>query len=324
MRTKEEEKAFRKARESFIGASDSGDLLNLPPYGCQRKMAMGKLGYEPDFDLGDKAEIRRGKRLEDIAVMYYMQKTLRTTRLATMVIDKEIPHLAVNMDRIVLDPKRGDKDPGYLEIKVVGRESFFKIKKEGLPEAYITQTQFGLAVAKFNWGSFGIYWPDGDELLYWDFEANKKLGESLREKGDDFFSFHIAGNILPEALPFGSPQCNGCQFAQQCPSGGYVAPAAGKDITPFPALLEVARSFCEFEAYDKEIEGGCEDLRAQIMDAVKSQAGKYDTGEHIIAISHASRSSIDSKRLAEEKPEIFKEYQTKSTFPRVAVKRKEQ
>lgn len=205
---------FLAARKKFIGGSDIASVVGAGDFACARRLGYEKTGVEPDFDSSDKPEFRRGNRLEPVAAAYYVEKTGRRVREAKTVTVQGKPFLGVNMDRLVW--RENDDNPGYLEIKTVGKFSMMLIKKEGLYQGYISQVQFGMAVAGLSWGSFAVYSPDDDELLYWDFEADKEIGEMLMERAEEYWQCHVQTKILPAPLPEIKNVCIGCDFRVKC------------------------------------------------------------------------------------------------------------
>lgn len=203
-----------KARASAIGGSDIASVVMEGEYACSRKLAFDKNGFTPDFDDSNKAAFRRGRRLEPVAAQYYSEQTGRILSPIGRIVSKTHPNCAVNADRLFY--REGADAPGYLEIKTV--KSTFPIRKKGLYKAYILQVQFGMAVAGWDYGAFAVYQPLEDELLKWDFEADKELGRALLEAGQAWWEKHVVQKILPPTLPEGSKPCEECIYRLTCKS----------------------------------------------------------------------------------------------------------
>ncbi len=203
---------FLKARASAVGGSDIAHVVMEGDYACSRKLYFDKTGLTPDFDDSNKAAFRRGRRLEPVAADYYAETTGRKLSPIGRIVSKTHPNCAVNADRMVY--KEGDTSPGYLEIKTV--KSTFPIRKKGLYKSYILQVQFGMAVMGWNWGAFAVYQPLDDELLKWDFEADKELGQALLDAGQKWWQDHVVAGIAPAALPLESKPCAECVYRISC------------------------------------------------------------------------------------------------------------
>ena len=299
--TEKSREQFLKERLEYLGGSDAASVINTGRYGCSRKLFYSKVDQPKDVEDSEKMELRRGRRLEGVAAAYYEEKTGREVRYTTTCKVPGKPFLAINMDRLVDAPER--KESGYLEIKVVGRGSWFAIKKNGLPDDYLIQLQWGLAVSARSWGAFAIYAPDIDELLYWDVEADKDLGELLLEKGEDWWSFHRECKILPEALPEDSPPCSGCPWELTC--RGKLAQVAGSEVISRPDLAALAEKLKEVKGMEKEAKEAAETIRDEIVDSIKRKAGIYQFGEHAYTFTSVMQKRFSGEPLKKSDPALY-------------------
>lgn len=304
---------FLEARKSFVGGSDIPSVKNIGRYACSRKLGYDKLGHHKDFDDSGRMEFRRGRRLEGIAANYYAEVTGRETWVTDTFRVPGKPHLAANLDRLIAKQgtKPGEND-GYLEIKVMGRFAFIKAKKEGLIDDYILQIQYGMAVADCSWGAFAIYCPDTDELLHWDVEADRALGEHLLEAADDWWQFHKECNVLPEPLPEGSAPCDGCPWALTCRGSiPEVAPDAG--IVLRPDLEGLAAKLAEVKGMSSEC-GDAEDaLKAEFLEAIKEKPGIYHCGKWEIPFTITTGKRFNGEMMKKAHPELYEKFRIEST-----------
>lgn len=297
---------FKESRKKQIGGSDIGKIAGVSRWGCPRSVAYDKLDHPKDFEDDDKPEFRRGRRLEGIAANYYEEITGREVRFTTTARVTGKPHLAINIDRLVY--KKDDKErknPGYLELKTVGRFSFMKVKKEGIPDDWILQVQYGCAVKKLSWGAYGIYCPETDDLLHWDVEADASLGEALLEKADDFYCFHIECRVLPDPLPETSVQCEGCAWSLSCHQK-KIAVGASKTFER-PDLEGLLAKFAEVKGMGSEAEQAENELKAEIRERIKEVPGTYICGKYEFKFTTSSQNRFSSKKLQAKYPAIYEE-----------------
>lgn len=302
---------FVQERKSYVGASDQASIHNVG-WGCARRLFYDKSGLEPDFDNSDKPAFRRGRRLEAVAADYYADKTGRKLTKALTAKVKGSEHLAANPDRYIRvadsevnSPYFGKK--GYLEIKVVGRESYFMIKRSGLPEDYILQVQYGLAVTELEWGAFVVYWPDGDELLYWDYEAKKSLGAALLEKTDDWWIMNLGHGIVPESLPENSKPCKDCPWFKTC-RGNEAIPQAAKEVIQRPDLAGIISKMAEIKGLKDESSDAYDGLRDEVIEAIKGVPGSYVAGSREFQFRASESERFDRSALKKAHPEIEKQF----------------
>lgn len=303
--------AFKASRKKSVGGSDIGKIAGVSRWGCPRSVAYDKLDYPKDFPDDDKPEFRRGRRLEGVAIAYYEEVTGREVRVTSTARVKDKPHLSINMDRLVYRKDDPDKeDPGYLEAKTLGRYSFLKYKKEGIPDDYILQVQYGCAVKGLDWGAYALYAPELDELIHFDVVADKALGETLLEKGDDFYNLHMDLKILPEALPDGSIQCEGCAWSLTCKQ--IVIPEANKEIIHRPDLESLAAKLAEVKGLSSEAGDAEDEIKSEILAAIKEQPGTYRAGKYEFAFSITEQSRFKSELLKKKNPALYEECREKS------------
>lgn len=300
-----------KERKTYIGASDAASVINAGKWGCALKLYRDKTGSEKDFSDDDKQEFRRGKRLEGIAASYYEELTGRSVFFTARQHMPGKPHLAVSMDRQVF--KKEDKDkknPGYLEIKTLGRWSFSSVKKNGLPEDYVVQLQYGMGIAGVTWGAYAIYCPETDELLHWDVSADKHLGNALLEKADDFWALNIGCEIEPDRLPEGSKACETCVYKFSCWSGGVIPESAGK--VNRPDLESWAQRFAEVKGMSSETSDAEEALKEEFLEAVNGVPGVYQCGRYEVPFTIAKQKRFSGELLKKSQPETYEKFRVET------------
>lgn len=293
---------FVASRKNQIGGSDIASVVGSGRYACPRKPFYDKTGVPKDFDDSDKMEFRRGRRLEGVAAEYYEELTGREVRITTTARVPGRPHLAVNIDRLV--KAKGREGWGALEIKVVSRFSWLHIKKHGLIDDYILQLQYNMGVKGCSWGAYAIYCPDLDELMHWDVDADKALGEVLLEKGDDYYNFHIECGVIPDPLPLDSPPCDGCAWFNTCREGITKQAIPDGEILR-PDLAGWAEKFAEVKGLGKEAESAAEGLKAEFLAAVKEKPGNYRCGKYLVPFTITSQRRFDGAALKKKDPELY-------------------
>ncbi len=302
---------FVAARKKYLGGSDIASVMNKGRYGCSRKLGYDKLDIPKDIDDSEKMEFRRGHRLEGIAAKYYEEITGRQTWISTTQSVPGKPHLSVNVDRFTAkkdDP--GKKNWGYLEIKVMSRFSFLKAKKEGLIDDYLLQLQFGMAVCDLSWGAYAIYCPDLDDLITWDVEADKDLGDHLLESADDWWSFHVGCKVLPDPLPDDSAPCHSCPWSITCRGSLIQAPAPG--ITERPDLEPIVAKFAEIKGMGSEVDEASDSLRAEILEAIGEKPGTYRAGRYEFSFAARAQKRFNSDKLKKMNPELYESLREES------------
>jgi putative phage-type endonuclease len=309
---------FLASRESGFGGSDIGDLLDSEPYGCKRRLFLGRLGLLPDGGMDSKRHhLERGKFFEEPVAELYAERTGRTVSVCGTGYLKQFPFVRANADRLVSkNNEDGSFGPtGVLEIKVPASWSFKKIKKEGLPESYILQIQWQMLCYGTEWGSFCVYWPDGHEMLWFDIERDNELigmllnrakaewhqlelAKSWQAAGDnptakEFFA--VAG--FPDKKLENAPACQNCPSFENC--HGFEIPEGV--ILQCPELESTAECYATLTAQIKKLEGEKEAFKATLKDEFsKFPADKLQCGRFDVSLREQSREGLDTERLKKE------------------------
>jgi predicted phage-related endonuclease len=236
-----------------------------------------------------------------------------------------------NADRLITPCAKGliPFTPGVLEIKVPAAWSFRKIKKEGLPEAYILQIQWQMLCYGTGWGSFCVYWPDGHELLWFDIERDHELCSMLLERAKEEWA-HLellkkqvgAQAVALPSMPLLKDStytgCTRCAAFERC--HGFVIPE-GVSITN--DSLEGAAE--RYETLATEIKG-LESEREALKEIFRSQFAEFPAdrlmaGRFQIGIREQTRESLSPDVKKELTPEQLVKYTKQTKYEVLTVKR---
>lgn len=307
---------FKAARLDGFGGSDIGSLLNEGDYSCHRRLFLERLGLMPEEEDRLKFHVERGKFFEGPVAELYSHRTGRTVKQVGSGYIGELPFIRANADRVVWnDDTHGIL--GVLEIKVPGEHSFRKIKKEGLPQAYILQLQWQMLCYGTRWGSFAIYWADGHELLWFDVERDEELIKNLiekakkewerlefwkqslketpREASELFEKISLKVGIFPKALDSHAKACERCPAHEACHGISFNNDGV---VIEQPNLEVKAAYFLKIKSEIKALEGVEKDLKAEMRAAFKDFPCDYiKAGKYKIKISERSRSGISSEKM---------------------------
>jgi putative phage-type endonuclease len=263
--TGEDEAKFQAERLSGIGGSDSKDYLDIAPYGCRRRLWYDKREVVPDYPVNpQKTEdlFARGHALEPIIRERYMQDTGRRVTLQDIIRHPAHPELLYHPDGIIHDPEK--PGPGILECKTAGREVFYRMKREGLPDDYVAQIQHGMMVSGFEWGSFAVLWPDGWQMLPpFDVKRDHGLIEYMQPRAQGLWAM-VQDEVEPPRLEPKSPQCQKCAWRSSCQGKALLEGVAeeGEEVEYDEALAAVTADILEFRDIVKDAEGELEAKKA--------------------------------------------------------------
>ena len=321
---------FRENRIKWIGGSDIGSLFNLAPYGCELRLFKMKTEVVPDFPFFGNSATSRGQRWEPIAAEVYREKTGRTIRRCHPKADEVATMLRPQPDYEIVNDARGPEwGRGMLSIKNPGREMFLKIKQaitaltniidpktewerkqledgKNALRPYILQLQSEFAGQKVKWGSFGVYWPDGDDIVYVDIEADAGIISNIRDKAIEFWRSKEMG-IAPPKLDPKARQCKTCEFRVTCQQAHLLAlleKEAGDGETAIIPELDglVAEIRALQEPYD-ELEEQIDAKKAEIKQLLEAAQADVGQGNAVLVYNR-----LQSGRQTFQQAQFFKAY----------------
>ena len=339
-------------RRTYLGGGDIAQLLGVSPWGTPLGLFLKKVQGEVPIDAEKKKFFARRKRQEPvIAEMLADEYGIVVTRLSldadqNRYIDQDYPFLAAEIDfEFRMSGEVREKFPGRPdfaaipdgtllngEIKTVHPFAASKWGEQGsedLPIEYACQVMHGLGVtrrpAAIVAALFGL-----DILLCFPVIADQDTIKAMREQSVRFWTAHVVTQIPPDPI--------NVEDVTKLYAGFEGKPVALSDEA-YEALrnLDIARGNV------RAIENEQAELEWRIARCVAFQWGVELTetksekpviastenallmygGTKVGTWNRQSRSSIDVKRLRDEKPEIARDYSTESQF-RVFRLKKEQ
>ena len=289
-------------RKTGIGGSDAGAICGLNPYSSAMKVFRDKTSSTVE-EQGSEA-IRIGHDLEQYVAERFMEATgLKVRRSNYMYRSKEHPFMIADVDRLVIGEDAG------LECKTASAYNADKWADGNIPLHYMVQCYHYMAVTgKRAWYIAAVIL--GREFVYRKLEWDDALISGLITMEEKFWHDHVLKGKIPP--PDGSRACDEV-IAQYF---GTAKDAAAIKLTGFDEKLgrrrEILKKIAELETEKKQIE----------------QEVKLFMGEHEAARSESYRVSwgnvdstrLDTKRIKEERPEIYADYATVSHSRRFEVK----
>jgi Phage-related protein, predicted endonuclease len=219
-------KEWELERRNGIGGSDLEHFTDSP-WACLRKLFYSKTR---DSDFGDAKNYRltRGKRQEPVARAFYVERTGRRviSGLSTFATnfksakDYGETRARVNVDGIT----ERDGELGALEIKTLGKDSFQKYKRHGIPAHYLLQPQWAAGILGLGFTSLALFSPEQDELIWFDIPYDEEAFKRADSLAGSFWGTYLHRH--PGADP-GSPSpvperledngaCFYCDYRKTC------------------------------------------------------------------------------------------------------------
>jgi putative phage-type endonuclease len=269
-------------RRKGIGGSDIGSILGVNPYKSKRDLALEKLGLMPEQE--ETAPMKRGTCLEPIIADIFSETTgIEVVEEKQILVHPDHPWMLGNIDRWTTP------DKAVLEIKAPGIAVFSKIRREGLPTAWISQLQWYLSITGSEAGFFAVFNSELWKLEHFQVESDRELQALMIDEAGKFWS-DLQQGIIPE---------------DNAPSI-ELPPTTGNTIKIDTAEWSIAvRELYEAQEIRKEAEALEETAKAEIKRIMGDTYCAESDGFRAYLINQNGRKTVDSKRLEKQFPEAY-------------------
>ena len=316
-------KAWHDARLKGVGGSEVGAILNLPPYGCSRRLWYEKRETKPDFEPETNLNMQRGIYLEDIVREIYSVQTLNRVDGVSAFASKEYPFMLGNVDGIISRPAKEDaggllngydfSDQGILEIKCPSHMVYTGIKRNGISEDNILQGQHYMCVADKEWMDYAIFCADMWELLVVPVKRDNDLIKMIIEQEEQFWK-HVTEGPIIERLEEGDKRCKKCIYRLECWQELWKdddTPEGFEDdyvVVEDPEYIEAYQLHIDNKELVKEAEALVEDSKQKLIDVIgnEREMTKCDLGK--ATYKWQKRTGFDKTKLKKDHPKIVEEY----------------
>ncbi|MDR0923291.1 MAG: YqaJ viral recombinase family protein [Hungatella sp.] len=289
-------------RKKGIGGSDAGAICGLNPYVSPMSVFYEKTNSETeDYD---NESMRQGRDLEEYVARRFMEETgLKVRRSNAMYQSEEYPFMLANVDRLISGENMG------LECKTASAYSADKWTGDSVPAHYEIQCHHYMAVtgAKSWYLAVVIL---GKEFKYKKIERDEELIQNLITIEKEFWENHVLANTMPDP--------DGSAISDEVISRYF--PSALKKVIPLPSdLNEQLKRREEIILLAKKLT----QEQNQIEQQIKLYMGEYEMAlneRYRVSWSNVDTIRIDSKRLKEERPDLYRDFAKSSQSRRFTVK----
>lgn len=293
-------------RHLGIGASETGDVFNLEPYGCRRRLFYRKKQVAPDYALIPTVAMERGNFFEPIVADLYRKKTGRLVKEYPDTIRAKTGPLFCHLDRLTVIV---ENDGVPLEIKVPGERMFNEFRRQGVSETYILQIQTQIHLTKADVGSFGIFCPDNVGFLAPDVERDESIIKEVVSACSLFWDEMTAGKE-PDRLKPTDKRCSKCNWRTSC-QGKHLL-ASVKDASEWPDIISLEFDSLMIEYWRaKEIADEAGELLEDVKNRIKEKMGKWGVVETLgsrLFYKPVVSNRLDTRALKHDEPEIAQKY----------------
>lgn len=294
-----------KYRKMGITGTDAGAITGFNPYTSAFQVYQDKITEE--IEDKDNEAMRQGRDMEAYVAERFAEETGYRVRRANAVFQsKEHPFMLADFDRLVIGLPEGKK--AGLECKTVSPYSADKWKDGIIPLHYQMQVQHYLAVSGFDcWYIAALIF--GKEFIIRKIERDEELIQYLVTIEERFWKENVIARVMP--VPDGSENCS------EMIAKLYFKADKEKSVT-LNGCNELLARRQELDGLIKKMEKEKTAIEQKVK--LEMQEAAYGiTADYKVSWASFVQNRLDTKKLKEEKPEIYHAYCQSSTGRRFMV-----
>lgn len=289
-------------RKQGIGGSDAGAVCGLNPYSSQMNVFLDKTSEETK-EFHSEA-VRIGSDLEQYVAKRFMEATgLKVRRSHFLYRSKEHPFMIADVDRLVTGEDAG------LECKTANLYQADKWADGKVPLHYAIQCYHYMAVTgKRTWYIACVIL--GKEFLYRKLTWDDVLMEQLIQTEKEFWEGYVMPGILPP--PDGTEVCDQvlAQYFHRAEKAKRI------ELVGFDEKLERREEILSWieklQTEQRQIE---QEIKVYMRENELAVNDRYQ-----VSWINVDSTRLDTKRMKQEKPEIYADYAKTVSSRRFTIK----
>ena len=283
--------AWLEARKKGIGGSDASVIVGLNKWKSPFALWMEKTGQSEPEDLSENEYVYWGNVLEETVAKEFTKRTGKKVVRRGLLQHDTIPYLLASVDRLVVGEDAG------LECKTANGFAAKAWEGDEIPDAYYVQCQHYMAVTGAKkWYIAALI--GGNRFVWKEIARNEDDIKALLEAEAEFWH-KVETKEMPEVD--GSDDCTKA-LSEKFQGGGEaieLPSVADESLAKIDELEELEGSIKE------QIEAHKNFLRKLLGDA---EIGTTAAGRKVTWKTQAGRTTVDSKRLKAERPDVWEAY----------------
>lgn len=291
-------------RRKGLGGSDAATVCGLNPYSSKIELWADKTNRLPEKE--DSEQMRLGRDFEDYVAKRFCEETgKKVRRLNMMYAHEQYDYITANVDRDIVGENAG------LECKTTMNYARLDFESGEIPHYYYCQCCHYMNVMGYDRMYLAIL-VFGKGFYWFKIDKNENDCSALLNAEIAFWNEHI--------IPDNRPEPDGSESAGRTLNAIY-GEQRDNAITMFEQedyaaqLMAIQSQIAELEAKEKQ-------LKQRLQNALDGNTEGYTTS-YKISWKPQQRTSLDSKSLKADHPDIYEKYSktTESKVFRINVRK---
>lgn len=296
---------WHNLRSNGLGGSDIGTMLGLNANKSPYQLWLEKTGQIEAPDISSKLQVQIGNELEDfVARLFEKESGMKVQRDNKTHYHKEHPFLLANIDRKIVGEK------ALLECKTTGAFSANQWDEDEIPASYIMQVQHYLNVLDYDYAYIAVIIGNHD-FKFKRIERDQELIDMYTKEAIKFWNENVLKNVAPE-IDGSLATKEALNLVDYEPLNSLSILSSQKQ--KLVELGNVKAQIKELTQYQTEIENKLKNYMYE------NEADELLSDEFKVTWKETKRTSIDTKVLKKEMPDVYEQYSKETTYKRFTVK----
>lgn len=297
----QDRKKWEQLRNLGIGGSDAAVIAGLNRWKSPFQLWLEKTGQAEPEDLSDNEYVYWGTVLEQAVADRFCEITGKKVRRQGMVQSTSDEWLLANIDRMVVGENAG------LECKTANGFSAKQWDGDAVPDSYYLQCQHYMMVTGCDIWYIAVL-IGGNHFVYKEIPRNEEDIAALYAAEKAFWEKNVKGGEMPDVD--GSDSCTDA-LRERFPGGDMEA------ITLPEAAAGIVTRLDELKETEKNVKEGIKKAQNELCEMLGNCEIGYIGERKITWKTQAGRTTVDSKKLKTELPDIYEKYSKKGSPIRV-------
>lgn len=281
-------------RKQGIGGSDVGSIMGVNHYRSPFEVWAEKTGHIETVDISENIPIIIGNELEETVARLFEKETgLKVRKDNKTHFHKDYPFLLANVDRQIVGQK------AILECKTTSAFNRKQWIDDEIPASYLLQVQHYLDVLGYEVGYIAVL-IGNTEFVYKKIVRDEELIQIMHDKLIPFWEVNVLKNIVPDI--------DGSKASSE-----FIKTKYHDELSSFDEISMMNKQQVDDVALIKEYETMIKDLTAKKDEAsnrIKIYMGENQFNQLVsemysVTWKTQERTTVDSKLLKKEYPEIY-------------------
>jgi putative phage-type endonuclease len=308
------EEDWHDLRKGGIGGSDVGAIMGLNKYVSPLKLYRIKKGIYAE-DTEDNVYIKKGKDLEKFifenhVTKYFENIGYRTVHPEHVFVNKQHPWLRANCDGLAIKNEACPKPEDNIVIEIKWVSEWAEVNWNGdeycgVPASYYAQVQHYMTVTGARVAILFALFDKDWQVRCYNIPYDRSFALKMLRKSNEFWTMLQTGtepaitptldkSFMPAAL-------------EEMPKKTEVSEELDSYIVAYLSAKE------DLKKLEKELDEYYNKAVAAYLE------GKRPTDKFKMSISSCKKSGFDSKKFAEDHPEIYERYKTVTEYTRTTM-----